>query len=186
LQSERYLLHFLRNSFLYNGKEKCRREVKQVRLYKPKNQIVNVASVLHVWWKTKQSLYRFIYSNSQYQQVVITHTNNLGWVQPELWDVGGIWNAWWNLVHTSICPLHSGWKRPFSMCGRDRSWICRQGSTCSEQFVEGLRGRDVERTDSMGEFPCYFYKYRIYIIERLCGLVVRVPGSRSKGPGFDS
>jgi hypothetical protein len=36
------------------------------------------------------------------------------------------------------------------------------------------------------ELCCIFIKHDRYALDRLCGLVVRVPGYRSRGPGFDS
>jgi hypothetical protein len=51
-------------------------------------------------------------------------------------------------------------KRPFSMSGRDLREFVDRVQRAQNSLWEGFRGRDVERTDSVREFPCYFYKYR--------------------------
>jgi hypothetical protein len=46
-------------------------------------------------------------------------------------------------------------------------------------------GRIQQKIPPLNNF-CIFKEAVYLAVDRLCGLVVRVPGYRSKGPGFDS
>jgi hypothetical protein len=63
------------------------------------------------------------------------------------------------------------------------SWHLAAGTEKHTEILsQGSRCPDRELTYRLSHIclPCYTY------IDRLCGLVVRVPGYRSRGPGFDS
>jgi hypothetical protein len=53
-----------------------------------------------------------------------------------------------------------------------------------ERSGTGSRKEEKGKAENRSDFSVF--SLHLFVTDRLCGLVVRVPGYRSKGPGFDS
>jgi hypothetical protein len=66
---------------------------------------------------------------------------------------------------------------------------CAEVKNAQSSPLSLLRRHFFKETDEWEEATEEFFSYLMilfYYTDRLCGLVVRVPGYRSRGPGFDS
>jgi hypothetical protein len=75
-----------------------------------------------------------------------------------------------------LCVLWLQWYLECVVQWNCWDWLCWR--SVGGQWIRYPVGNPVERHFNM-------WQYLKYLFDRLCGLVVRVPGYRSRGPGFD-